>query len=86
MDRLLVTDDAVRVIDYKTGITVPDCAEAVPPGYLKQMAAYAAALTVIFPDKRVEAALLFTGGPRLLDLPPALLSTYSPTSLQSRPS
>lgn len=78
MDRLLVSDDAVRVIDYKTGVAVPGSAEAVPPGYLKQMAAYAAALAVIFPDKRVEAALLFTGGPRLIDLPPALLDAHKP--------
>lgn len=79
MDRLLVTDDAVRVIDYKTGVVVPDGAEAVPLGYLKQMAAYAAALAVIFPERRVEAALLFTGGPRLLDLPTEMLSRFSPT-------
>ncbi len=78
MDRLLVTDTAVRVIDYKTGALVPESAGTVPEGYLRQMAAYAAALAVILPDKRVEAALLFTGGPRLIDLPPALLERHKP--------
>lgn len=78
IDRLLVRDDVVRVIDYKTGIAVPASAEQVPPGYLRQMAAYAAALAVIFPAHRIEAALLFTGGPRLIDLPPALLALHKP--------
>ncbi len=81
MDRLLVTDDAVRVIDYKTGVVVPGNAGAVPLGYLKQMAAYAAALAVIFPGKRVEAALLFTGGPKLIDLPTEALDRHSPALL-----
>ena len=85
LDRLLVTDDAVRVIDYKTGVAVPDSAENVPQGYLKQMAAYAAALAVIFPEKRVAAALLFTGGPRLIDLPPSLLDAHKPGLHQPKP-
>jgi ATP-dependent helicase/nuclease subunit A len=79
MDRLVVEGNAVRVIDYKTGQLVPATAEEVPLGYLRQMAAYASALAVIFPDHRIEAALLFTGGPRLIDLPPALLALHKPT-------
>jgi ATP-dependent helicase/nuclease subunit A len=79
MDRLVVDGNAVRVIDYKTGQSVPATAEEVPLGYLRQMAAYASALAVIFPDHRIEAALLFTGGPRLIDLPPALLALHKPT-------
>ena len=78
MDRLLVTDDAVRVVDYKTGVVVPSGAGDVPVGYLRQMAAYAGALAVIFPEKRLAAALLFTGGPLLIDLPPELLDAHKP--------
>lgn len=85
IDRLLVTDDAVRVIDYKTGVAVPEGVEAVPDGYLKQMAAYAAALAVIFPDRQVRAALLFTGGPRLISLPDALLERYKPGLGRDKP-
>ncbi len=73
IDRLLVADGVVRVVDYKTGRGVPADADGVPDYHLKQMAAYHAALSVIFPDSRVEAALLYTAGPRLVTLPDALL-------------
>jgi ATP-dependent helicase/nuclease subunit A len=78
MDRLLIEGDVVRVIDYKTGQAVPTSPEDVPLGYLRQMAAYVSALAVIFPNHRVEAALLFTGGPILIDLPQALLALHKP--------
>jgi ATP-dependent helicase/nuclease subunit A len=78
VDRLLVTDDAVTVIDYKTGRHVPESAAAVAPAYLRQMAAYRDALRVIFPGRRVEAALLYTAGPQLLALGDALLDAHKP--------
>ncbi len=78
IDRLLVEDRSVSVIDFKTGLSVPDRAEDVAPGYLRQMAAYVAALGVIFPDHSIVAALLFTGGPRLIELPPALIAAHKP--------
>ncbi|MBB6504146.1 ATP-dependent helicase/nuclease subunit A [Sphingomonas endophytica] len=73
VDRLLIGDGVVRAIDYKTGRSVPDGVATVPDYHLRQMAAYHAALEVIFPDTRVEVALLYTAGPRLIELPAALL-------------
>ncbi|PZQ59268.1 MAG: double-strand break repair helicase AddA [Sphingomonas taxi] len=73
VDRLLVTDGCVRAVDYKTGRSVPADVGEVPDYHLRQMAAYHAALQVIFPDARVEVALLYTAGPRLIALPEALL-------------
>lgn len=78
VDRLLVTDDAVLVVDYKTGAHVPARAEEVAPAYLRQMAAYAAALGVIFPGRRVGAALLYTAAPKLIALPAELLAVHKP--------
>jgi len=78
VDRLLVSEDHVRVIDYKTGRFVPPGLAQVPDYHLAQMAAYVAALGVIFPDRRVEAALLYTGGPVLFDLPRAMLDANKP--------
>ncbi|WP_265562916.1 double-strand break repair helicase AddA [Sphingomicrobium arenosum] len=66
VDRLLVEEDRVLVVDFKTGRFVPDSAEAVPDAYRRQIAAYKAALELIFPRKRVESALLYTAGPRLI--------------------
>ena len=68
VDRLLVEPDRVRVIDFKTGSRVPANQAEVPRQHLAQMAAYAAALRVIFPGRMVEAALLYTAGPRLVPL------------------
>ena len=78
VDRLRVTDDAVTVIDYKTGRHVPESAGGVQPAYLRQMAAYRDALRVIFPGRRVEAALLYTAAPRLIVLDDVLLDAHKP--------
>jgi ATP-dependent helicase/nuclease subunit A len=66
VDRLLVSPDVVRVIDFKTGSRVPDSAAGIPAAHRAQMQAYADALAVIFPGRRVEAALLYTSGPKII--------------------
>jgi ATP-dependent helicase/nuclease subunit A len=78
VDRLHVTDERIRVVDFKTGQSVPrsDAEIAVP--HLRQMAAYVAALNVIFPGRAIEAALLYTAGPMLFPLPEALLAPHLP--------
>jgi len=78
VDRLLVTDDRVLVVDFKTGRRVPADAASAPDHHLRQMAAYAAALAAIFPGRRIEAALLYTSGPRLLPLSADLLDRWKP--------
>jgi ATP-dependent helicase/nuclease subunit A len=80
VDRLLVTDERVLVADFKTGRSVPASAEAIPAPHLRQIAAYAAALRVIFPDRRVEAALLYTSGPLLIPVPAGLLERIEPAA------
>ncbi|MBB6425965.1 double-strand break repair helicase AddA [Sphingopyxis sp. JAI128] len=84
VDRLLVTDDAVTVIDYKTGRHVPANGAEVASAYLRQMAAYRDALRVIFPGRRVEAALLYTAAPRLIRLGDALLDAHKPGLLAAK--
>jgi ATP-dependent helicase/nuclease subunit A len=78
VDRLVVTPDRVRVVDFKTGRRAPAAIDEIPPYHLRQMAAYAAALAVIFPDRPVEAALLYSAGPMLHVLPPELLAQHKP--------
>ncbi|WP_419723005.1 double-strand break repair helicase AddA [Sphingobium aquiterrae] len=78
VDRLCVGADKVQVVDFKTGRRVPASADQVPLPHLRQMAAYVAALEVIFPGKAVEAALLYTAAPALIVLPPALLAPHKP--------
>ena len=78
IDRLLVTDDAVTVIDYKTNRPPPHDEQGVPAIYLKQMAAYRAALRRIYPDRPVRCLLLWTDGPRTMDLSDSLLDRHAP--------
>ena len=78
VDRLLIAPDAIRLVDFKTGRRVPDSLDDIPPYHLDQMAAYVAALRVIFPDRTIEAALLYTGGPRLFELPADTLAAHKP--------
>jgi ATP-dependent helicase/nuclease subunit A len=68
VDRLLVTDDEVLVVDYKTNRPPPSLVTEVAPVYLRQMAAYRAALACIFPNRPVRCALLWTDTPRLMPL------------------
>ncbi|HMI41913.1 MAG TPA: double-strand break repair helicase AddA [Sphingomicrobium sp.] len=68
VDRLLVTAEAVRVIDFKTGRSVPENAQSIPPSHRAQMQAYSEALGVIFPGRRIEAVLLYTAAPKLISL------------------
>ena len=78
VDRLLVTAERILVIDFKTGRRAPVDLAAAPLHHVKQMAAYAAALGVIFPGRRVDAALLYTAGPTLIELRESLLRAHKP--------
>jgi ATP-dependent helicase/nuclease subunit A len=73
VDRLLVEEARVLVVDFKTGLKVPASPDAVPMPHRRQMAAYAAVLRQAFPGRRVEAALLFTSAPKFLLLPGKML-------------
>ncbi len=78
VDRLIVTENAVMVVDFKTGRRVPPTPAACPVPHLRQMSAYHALLAEIFPDKKISAALLYTAGPVIHVLPEALLTAHKP--------
>ncbi len=78
VDRLLVSAGTVLIIDFKTGRRIPETADTVEPYHARQMAAYAAALAQVFPGRIIRAALLFTAGPTLIELPDAMLQLYRP--------
>jgi ATP-dependent helicase/nuclease subunit A len=68
IDRLVVTGDEVLVIDYKTNRPPPLDAADVAPAYREQLAAYRAALERIYPGRRVRTVLLWTDGPRIMEV------------------
>ncbi len=73
MDRLVITPDRVLVVDYKTNRPAPDRIEDADPAYVLQMAVYASVLARLYPDRAVEAALVWTDGPRLMAVPRAMM-------------
>ncbi|HXE00554.1 MAG TPA: double-strand break repair helicase AddA [Hyphomicrobium sp.] len=77
IDRLAVTDDHVLIVDYKTNRPPPSEVRFVADAYLYQLAAYRLALAEIYPRRLVRAALLWTDGPRLMEIPTELLDSYT---------
>jgi ATP-dependent helicase/nuclease subunit A len=80
IDRLLVSETEVLAVDFKTGSRVPAGHDMVPPSHLAQMGAYAAALARVFPGRTVRAGLLYTAGPRLIEVPADVLGAWQPSA------
>jgi ATP-dependent helicase/nuclease subunit A len=83
VDRLVVTGETVLIADYKTDRIVPDRLEEVPP-YVTQLALYRAVLARVFPGKTVRAALLFTDGPKLMEVSAAVMDKALDAALTKR--
>ncbi|RJY08640.1 double-strand break repair helicase AddA [Aurantiacibacter aquimixticola] len=77
-DRLLVTPERVLVADFKTARRPPTRLDDVPQSTLSQMGAYAAALSVIYPGRAIEAAVLYTQTPQLIAIPADMLAANKP--------
>lgn len=75
-DRLLVAPDKVTVVDFKTARRPPANLESVPQSTVKQMAAYVAALEVIYPGRAIHAAILYTQTPQIFALPQELVGLH----------
>lgn len=78
VDRMLITDERVLVLDYKTNRPPPERVEDVPALYLRQMASYRALLRQVFPGRAVECWLLWTWSARIMALPGAVLDRHEP--------
>ncbi len=73
IDRLVVDDSKVLVVDYKSDTRVPASVAEVPGNYLTQVGLYALVASQLFPGRTVEAAILWTGLESLMNLPHDLL-------------
>jgi ATP-dependent helicase/nuclease subunit A len=80
VDRLVLGAETIRIVDYKTARRPPEDLSQVSSAYIRQMAAYAAALKAIHPEMQVEAALLYTQAPRLITIPAEVLEAHKPAS------
>jgi ATP-dependent helicase/nuclease subunit A len=73
IDRLVVTQTEVLIVDFKTNQSPPDSASEAPAAYVRQLALYRAMLQKLYPQRAIRTALLWTETPELMEiLPPAL--------------
>ncbi len=68
IDRLVVFDERVWIVDYKTNLHIPNSLEAVPKNYLQQMSLYRSLIAKIYPNHKVECYLIWTQGPQIMQL------------------
>jgi ATP-dependent helicase/nuclease subunit A len=73
IDRMVVDEQGVLVVDYKSDATVPEEAAKVPGNYLTQLGLYALVAGQLFPGRNVRAAILWTELESLMNLPDGLL-------------
>ena len=72
IDRLVIADDYVLAIDFKTNRLVPTDVNQTPEGLLRQMGAYHRSLEKIYPQKKIGTAILWTQTGELIKLPEEL--------------
>ncbi len=71
VDRLVLTDNEILIVDYKTDRPAPATPADVGEAYRTQMAAYRCILSQNWPDRPVRCLLVYTDGPKLMEIPAA---------------
>ena len=69
IDKLVLSGDRVLAVDFKTNATAPEAPQDTPLGILRQMGAYSEALALMYPNRRIETAILWTKTASLMTLP-----------------
>ena len=73
IDRILVAEDHVLVVDYKSDAFPPGTASEVPASYVMQVGLYAHVASQLFPELAVQAGILWTNLESLMILPSSAL-------------
>jgi ATP-dependent helicase/nuclease subunit A len=68
IDRLVVTEKEVLIVDFKTNHAPPSLPAEAPAGYVRQLALYRAVLQKLYPQRPVRTALLWTETPELMEI------------------
>jgi ATP-dependent helicase/nuclease subunit A len=76
IDRLVVLPDEVWVVDFKSNRPAPMLATHVSQQYLRQLAAYRRALTTLYGTREIRCFLLWTDGPRLMEIDKVMLNAH----------
>ena len=73
IDRLVVEEDRLLIVDYKTNFKAPSDISEISPTYIAQLAIYRAVLAPLYPNKTIEAGLLYTRTPKIIEVPDHIL-------------
>lgn len=68
IDRLVITEDKVMIIDYKTNRPAASALNEVPTAYLKQMRAYRSLIARLYPTKQIETYILWTNTSHIMKI------------------
>jgi ATP-dependent helicase/nuclease subunit A len=68
IDRLVVSQSEVLIVDFKTNHNPPKLPAEAPNTYVRQLSLYRAVLRKLYPQRPVRAALLWTGTPELMEI------------------
>ena len=75
IDRLVISDDSILLIDYKTHrLDSPEQMQGLAEGYREQMSLYRAGVEKLWPGRAIKSGLLFTHSARLIWLDPATVA------------
>ncbi|MBU1307752.1 MAG: UvrD-helicase domain-containing protein, partial [Alphaproteobacteria bacterium] len=74
IDRLVIDEEGVLVVDYKSDASQPQGAQDVPGNYITQLGLYALVAGQLFPGQQIRAAILWTGLESLMNLPSDVLA------------
>jgi len=66
IDLLVIKEDKVIIVDYKTDVKVPDSPDLIPIKYQEQLRNYKRMVQDIYPEKMVEAKLLWLSAPKFM--------------------
>ncbi len=68
IDRLVVEEDRILIVDFKTNRPSPQNSAEIPQEYKDQLRAYKYAISMVYPDKPVHCALLWTDRATLMPI------------------
>jgi ATP-dependent helicase/nuclease subunit A len=68
IDRMVITDDTVWIIDYKSNRPPPKNIKNVQKQYIKQLYSYKTLVKKMYPNHKIRTALLWTDGPYMMEI------------------
>jgi ATP-dependent helicase/nuclease subunit A len=68
VDRLVVTENEILIVDFKTNQAPPGSEAEAPTAYVRQLALYRVLLQKLYPQRPIRTALLWTETPELMEI------------------